>query len=232
MNDKDRLALKRVDLLEGVGDDVVGELEPQLRVRAFEAGQSVVEFKDDTHEVFFILEGRLRVTLFSPSGKEVAFRDLNPGDSFGELAAIDGHKRSASVIALTPARLAIIGSRQFVEVLHRRPELAMTTLKKLTRLVRLLSERVYEFSEPVPVRVCAELARIGRSHMISDRVARIIPPPKHADIASRINTHREAVSRTMSDLQRKRLLKRGRGELIVTDLRRLAELAAGDSDEI
>jgi CRP/FNR family transcriptional regulator, cyclic AMP receptor protein len=57
------------------------------------------------------------------------------------------------------------------------------------------------------------------------RTARLRPPPKHADIASRLLTHREAVSRLLSDLRKEGLVERVRGELVFRDIPRLREFA-------
>jgi CRP/FNR family cyclic AMP-dependent transcriptional regulator len=218
--------LAGVDVLRGLTPAELAEVEPLIRVRICHPDQTVLAYQDPTRDVFFLLSGRLRVTIFDADGREVAFRDLEAGQSFGELAAIDGEPRSASVVALTDAVVGAIAVQDFMTLLYRMPALMTGTLLKLCRLVRSLSERVIEFNRPVPVRVCNELLRLAQNHMISERTARLVPAPKHADIASRLNTHREAVSRTMSELARGGILRRGQGELLITDVRRLAEFAA------
>ena len=91
--------------------------------------------------------------------------------------------------------------------------------------VRALSQRLYELSEPVPVRICTELIHMAEARSQDGRTARLRPPPKHADIASRLLTHREAVSRLLSDLRREGLVERGRGEGLIRDIPRLREFA-------
>ena len=78
----------------------LGEVERHVRIRQFQAGQTVVGYQDNSHDLFFILSGQLKVTIYSEAGREVAFRELHAGQSFGELSAIDGQPRSANVIAL------------------------------------------------------------------------------------------------------------------------------------
>lgn len=219
-------SLASVDILAGLTKAELAEVEPLVKVRVFQPDQTVLAYQDPTRDVFLLLAGKLRVTIFDSDGREVAFRDLEAGQSFGELSAIDGQPRSASVVALREAVVGAIAAPDFRALLHRLPAVREGTLLKLSRLVRALSERVIEFNQPVPVRVCNELLRLARGHMISEQVARITPTPKHADIASRLNTHREAVSRTMSELGRAGILRRGQGELLVTDVARLRAFAA------
>ncbi len=213
--------LAGVDLLRGLSSQELDEIAHKLHVRHWPAGHCFVNFRDESHDVYFVLEGRVRVTVYSEAGREVSFRDLEQGASFGELAAIDRKPRSANVIAITNAVVASITANDFMETVRRYPAVAEAALRKLVALVRSLSQRVYEFSEPVPVRICNELIRLGEANSTDTRTARLRPPPKHAEIASRVNTHREAVSRLMSQLARLGIVERVRGELVVRDIRRL-----------
>ncbi len=72
---------------------------------------------------------------------------------------------------------------------------------------------------------------MARDNMINPTTARIKPAPKHAEIASRINTHREAVSRVMSDLQKRHILRRGSGELLVLDVDKLNDEIEGNGSD-
>ncbi len=215
--------LAAIDLFRLVRPIQRREIARQLRIRRYGSGQVIVGHRDPTRDVFFILEGRVRVTLFSSSGREISFRDLSAGESFGELAAIDRQPRSANVLALTDCLVGSLDADLFLGSVYNTPPLAEALLLKLVGLVRALSERVYEFSQPVPVRVCRELLRLAQAHRIAPNRARIVPVPRHNEIASRINTHREAVSRTMTRLKRQGLVLGGRGELIVPDIRALEE---------
>lgn len=213
--------LAAVDLLRGLSPQELDEVARRMHVRHWPAGHCFVNFRDESHDVYFVLEGRVRVTVYSEAGREVSFRDLEQGTSFGELAAIDRKPRSANVIAITDAQVGSVSAADFMELVRRYPSVAEATLRKLVVLVRSLSQRVYEFSEPVPVRICNELIRLAEANSIDTKTARLRPPPKHADVASRVNTHREAVSRLMSQLARLQIVERVRGELVVRDIRRL-----------
>lgn len=222
--------VRAIDILRDADDRAVRWILGIARGRKVDRNQTLVTQNETTHDVFLITRGSVRVTVYSRYGKEISFRDMFGGQSFGELAAIDGNARSASVIALEPSQVATITAQEFLKLLEDHPEVARATMRKLVGFVRSLSQRVYEFSMPVPNRIFAELLRAARLAMINDTTARIVPAPKHADLAARINTHREAVSRTMSDLQRRRIIQRGRGELLVLDVPTLTRLADIDDD--
>lgn len=217
--------LAAVDLFRGFDAMLLTEIERHTRTRHYRAGQTVVGYQDDSHEVFFIQSGKLKVTIYSEAGREVAFRELFAGQCFGELSAIDGGSRSANVIALTEATIISMTAADFMALIRRHPDVAVAALRQLTALVRSLSERVHGFADKVEVRICHELLRLARDGPLGTNAARLRPAPKHAEIASRVNTHREAVSRLLSKLAKLGVVQRGVGELLIKDLRGLAAYA-------
>jgi len=202
-----------------------GRLAALCSGRRYEAQQRILSHKDQTRDVYFIVSGKVRVTIYSLGGKEITFRDQPAGEMFGELGAIDGEPRSAHVMALEDSLLASMSRETFWEVLGSYPEVAAFTLKRLASLVRLLSERVFEFSAlAVRNRIHAELLRLARENPFEDNTAVISPSPTHADIASRISTHREAVTREYHDLAEAGVIVQRRGELAINDVARLESM--------
>ena len=129
------------------------------------------------------------------------------------------------MIAVEDCLLASLSAEDFWDLLRRHPEVAAATMKRLTAQVRALTERVFQFSTlAVKNRIHAELLRLCRDDMIDDRSARIDPAPTHADFASRLSTHREAVTRELNELANLGLLIRRERSLIVTDVARLERM--------
>lgn len=219
--------LRRVKLLEGLPDDVLEALAPQCRWRRYEAGQRVITREALDHDVYLIVSGKVRVTAFSASGRQVTFRDTQAGDWFGDLAAIDGRARSADVEALAESVLASMNPTVFRRLIHDHPPVCDRVLDRLAGLVRDLSERVFEFSTlGVPNRVHAEILRLAREAGIRGNVARIEPPPKHSDIAGKVSTYREQVTRELTAMAKQGLLQRDNKVLIVPDVARLEEIVS------
>ncbi len=219
-----RHSLTEIDLLQGIPPDDLKRLAQRCTWRRFGPSQQIITQNDDSRDLFHVVSGRVRVTVFSPSGKEVNFRELSAGESFGELSAIDGQPRSATVVSLSETLIAAMPSEMFIEVLREHPDVAIQTMRRLTRLVRLLSERVYQFSTlAVRNRIRWEIVRLAREHIARGGKAEIHPAPTHADIASRVSTHREAVTRELSAMTRERLIERRSGRLVIHDLDRLVQ---------
>jgi CRP/FNR family transcriptional regulator, cyclic AMP receptor protein len=221
-----RAALERLELFQGLLSprelDALAEL---CTWRDFGRDQQVVSQDTPGNDVHFVASGRVRVTIFAPTGQEVAFRDLGAGKSFGELSAIDGQARSASVIALEPSWVASLTRDRFWGVLREHPSVTQQLLRQLASLVRNLTERVVDYSTlGVRNRIQAELVRMAREAGVARNQAVLAPAPRHADIASRVSTNREAVARELAELARKGLVEKRRGALAVLDVARLAAM--------
>ena len=141
-------------------DLICGFWRERWNVCSYQRHELVIAHGEDSRDVFFVLDGQARVTLFSASGREVAYKDIHPGDIFGELAAIDGKARSASVIATEPVRAAILSAEAFQSLLKSHPSMSWALLQHLSGLVRRMTDRVFEFSTlVVRERVICELLR-------------------------------------------------------------------------
>ncbi len=109
--------------------------------RGYAAKATIVRKGDTCTRLFAVLRGRLKVV--TPGiDANAAFNIIGPGEVFGEIAALDGQRRSATVKALEPCQLAIIDHRDFSAFLDKHPEVSRKLLAVLARRVRLLSERV------------------------------------------------------------------------------------------
>lgn len=219
--------LAGVKIFSGLDHAARTAIAARCRGWLYSSDHSIVHWEDTSRDVYFVISGRVRATIYSRSGKEVAFRDLTPGDSFGDLSAIDGERRSASVVAMEESMLVSISAQDFLQVLRSYPDVATTVMCQLTALVRMLSERVVEFSTlGVKNRIHAELLRLAKANSGDGITAEISPAPTHAEIASRVSTHREAVTREFNRLHRSGLLSRVEGTLHILDLERLSNMVA------
>jgi CRP/FNR family cyclic AMP-dependent transcriptional regulator len=218
-------ALRQVPIFAVLPESKCEGLARDCKWRTYEAGQQILSYDDPHTEVFFLASGKVRVIVYSGEGKAVVFTDLKPGAMFGEIAAIDRGPRSAGVEAVEPCTIASLTASQFESLLLREPAVAVATLRNITAEVRRLSERVVEFSTlAVQNRIQAELLRLAAEARHRSGQAWLSPAPSLSDIANRISTHREAVSRELSRLGSIGLLRREGGGLQITDIARLERL--------
>lgn len=220
-------SLRTITLFSTLDDKAIHAIAALCRCRQFQKDQSVLTQGEDSTEVFFVIEGEVRATLYAINGKEVSFEDIGPGGVFGELAAIDDAPRSTSVVALEDTTLAVVSADAFRTMLISHPGLGWVIAERLACLVRRLCDRVFEYTTlDVSERVQAEVLRMASDATVQSNCAEIADFPTHAEFASRISTHREAVTREINALERRNLIRRRRGSFVVCDYQRLSDMVA------
>jgi CRP/FNR family transcriptional regulator, cyclic AMP receptor protein len=218
-------ALASFELFRDLPSDAMAALSRRCRWRRYRAHQIILGYRDDSREVFFVVRGQVRVAFFSECGREVSFRDLPAGEMFGELSAIDGLPRSCTAVALTDTMVAVMSASVFWDLLRAHESVNACILRRLTRLVRALSERVVEFSTlTVRKRIHVELLRLAHETAPGQKRAVIFPAPTHAEFASRVSTHREAVTRGLGELARAGIIEKRSGTLVIRDVEALAAM--------
>ena len=197
----------------------------KCRGMKFAAGDTITSCNDVDNDVYFIISGRVKIAIYSASGKEICFRDQVAGEMFGEIAAVDNRSRSAYVSALSETVVAAISAECFLWLVQLYPSIMARTLARLARLIRLLSERVVEFSSLcVRNRLHAELLRMAWQNMDNANTATISPAPRHVELASRISTHREAITRELTQLSSSGLIHKENNSLRINDVVRLENM--------
>ena len=218
-------SLDHVTLLAPLAPADRATLARQCKWRRFEEGEQIVDRLGDTHDLCFVVEGRARVVNHSMSGREISFDDVEPGGFFGEMSAIDGQPRSATVIALASTLVAFLSPKRFEELVLGTPRIGLSVMKRLTVMVRSSTERIMDLSTlGANNRIHAELLRLAKPEAKGANSAVISPIPVHSDIASRVSTTRETVARVLSDLARDGVVERGETALLIRDLRALRRM--------
>ena len=217
--------LRRVSILNGLSDAALERIARDGAWREYKASQHILEYQDASTDVSFLLRGKARAIVYSSEGKAVIFTDLFAGAMFGEIAAIDRGPRSAGIEAIEDCTVASLAADQFEALMLREPNVAVATLRHIASDVRRLSDRVFEFSTMiVRNRIHAELLRLVGEADRRQAEALLSPAPSLSDIADRISTHREAVSRELARLIELGLLRREGKNLKITSVPKLIEL--------
>lgn len=225
MPDSAPKALHKVKLFAGLSPEELGKIEVVCRYKRFSANEQIFDRNSKARDVFFVIRGKVRVVNYSLAGREITLDDISEGEYFGELAALDGQPRSASIMALTDCLIVALSPVQFVQVLERHPKVALRALRRLSQIVRRSTERIMDLSTlGANNRVHADLLRLAEACDKKDNTVMIRPIPVHGDIASRIGTTRETVARVLNDLARRGIVKRTKDALVISDMARLHEM--------
>jgi CRP/FNR family transcriptional regulator, cyclic AMP receptor protein len=204
-------------LLQSLSENEVRMLEQRCRWRRAEAGQQILDRASDSRDVYFVVEGSVRAVDFSASGREVVYAVIGAGGHFGELSAIDGLGRSASVVAIEDCLVAALSATQFESLIRAQPEVAIELLRRLVGIIRTTDERLTELSTLGSMaRVCRELLRLARAD--EQTGAWVVDPlPTQKDLAGAAGTARETVARTLSQLTRDGIVRRAGRTLHIPD---------------
>lgn len=172
-------------------------LASRASFRSYPKNAVIVNEGDEADSVYFVVCGRVKVFLSNEQGREVVISTLGTGDYFGEMSLEPG-ARSASVITLEPSRFAVVKVAEYRSFLKDHPELMLSLVGKLIRRSRALARNL---------KSVALLDVYGRLSQLLLEIARrdgeiwvIDQPPTQQEIAGRIGSSREMISRIYRDL--------------------------------
>src|ERR1700722_856863 len=154
--------LAKIPLFRSLSADAIEKLDTRCSWRRVPCGQWLIDYQDASSDVFFVVSGAVRVVIQS-AGREVLLRQINAGEFFGELAAIDNSARSSGIVAITDVTIARMSAAVFRTLVHDHPDVCDQLLALLVGQIRMLANRVNEFSTlDVRHRIYAELLRLSR----------------------------------------------------------------------
>ena len=217
--------LAKIPLFRSLDAAKIELLDSQCTWCRAERNQWVIDYQDTSNDVFFVIGGTLRVKIQSVSGREVLLREIDAGEYFGEIAAIDNQPRSSGILAVTDVTFARMPAGVFRATVHAHPDVCDQLLALLARYVRTMSNRVNEFTMlDARHRIYAELLRLSKPETGKPTHAVVSPPPVHSDLAARVSIRRESVTRELKALERAGLIEKRRGALVLTDTTRLRQM--------
>lgn len=209
-------SLSSIPFFKDATDIDLEKFARRVNWRKLDEEQVVVDFEDTSDDVFFLASGDVRILVRTPGGKEVILSDMQPGNFFGELAAIDGVPRSANVTALTKCEMCIVPAPVFREIVFASRIVQERLMRLLAKRVRELNSRLIEHTVlDVRHRLYGELLRHShpRSGHPGERI--VSPPPYHHVLAGRVGCRREQITRELSAMNADGLSEKTRGGLVL-----------------
>ena len=138
------------NLLVEAQPEILANIEKKCEWLEYSPGDVVIDLAASTTNVFFVVKGQLKAMDYLSDEHEVALAELGPGDSFGELSAIDMKVRSARVTAMEPTLLASLPSKDFKNLLLACPGMSLALLKRFASFIRTLNTRITALSTLIP----------------------------------------------------------------------------------
>jgi len=180
--------------------------------------EEVVQQGGRGRDMFIVDKGRLKMSAVSEAGKEVAFGILEPGDTFGEMAMLDGELRSATISALEPCELLALSRSAFEALVADCPSLAINLMVVLSHRLRHTS-RLYQDSVfmEVPGRLAQFLLQFSRKDDTGGGLPALTVSLSQYELGTLVNASRESVNKLLKEWEEAGLIQRERGRIQLLD---------------
>ena len=225
--DIDKLAFLRDHPIFGVlGPDLLQLIRSHALQKSVVRGTTIFSKGNIGTSLFAILEGQVKVISFSAEGKNAVFNILGARDIFGEIAFLDGGLRTADVMAATDCKLMVIERRDFLPLVHSRPDIAQKLIEILCARLRNTSRQVEDLMFlDLPRKLAKTILRLSEAGNAS-RSRKIALT--QSEIAQIIGASRESTNKQLREWEERKWVRLERGGLVLLSSESLSALADGE----
>ena len=183
--------------LEVLNDEVLREIASRGKIRKFQKNVAIIQEGDTGDSLYIILAGKVKVYASDDNDREVVIDIFGPGEYVGEMI-LDGGVRSASVMTLEPSTFAVVGRDDLRQHIVEHPDVAIYMISKLIKRTRKATNNIKSLAL---MDVYGRVANLLLSLAV-ENAGKLVVPEKltHQEIAERIGSSREMISRIMKDL--------------------------------
>ena len=134
--------LAKSALFGDLGDDDRMVVVGRMRRVQFDTNQIVFSRGDPGREIYLVLDGRIRLSVLSPEGRELSFAHAGAGELFGEIATLDGGDRTAGATAIGPVSAMTLPQRALNELIEKNPKIASAAIRFLCQRLRETDQKL------------------------------------------------------------------------------------------
>jgi CRP-like cAMP-binding protein len=213
--------LKKSPLFSGLDDNQLQELSRLAMERRFAAHQTIFCEDDESEWFYLVIEGKVKVTKLSSTGKEIILSFFSAGEMFGEVAVFENKSYPASALAVSETRLLGIKKEDFIGFLLKNPAVGMRIISILSGRLRDAQNRLRDLAGE---RVEQRLARMLL--MLSAKLGLTLPFTRQ-EVSDMAGTTTETTIRVLSQWKERGIVRSVRGKIIIADEVKLRLLAEG-----
>lgn len=218
--------LKHIRLFDDISPVEMQEMDRITRMEEVKKRQPLYLPGDPSSNVYLLKQGRVKIANTAPSGKEVTFEILEPGEVFGELDVLEDSPRSTSAEALDDALICVIPRKDFDRYLAMHPNVTV----KLTKLIGLRLKKIQSRVEDlvfrdVPARLAHLLLELRKSEGVAEGSgSRLRVKLTHQEMANLIGCSRETVSTVLGQFRDEALIRMDGRALVILNEKGLSRL--------
>jgi CRP-like cAMP-binding protein len=204
----------------GLGESGLGSIRRYVYEKKAGRGEQLLAEGDMADALYFVVEGVVKVFKTSADGKEQILSIIRPGESFNDVAVLNGSVSLVSAAAMGPVVLYAIKKSDLEKVMREHPQIALNIIKVLSQRVTELISLVEDLSfRHVTGRVAKMLLEYA-GDKTGDR-----PRLTQQEMAAMIGTAREMVGRSLKNLEGDGAIRMERSRIIITNQKALREAA-------
>ena len=207
--------IKNIPLFKQMKDSQLKEIAARCKSARFKKGEVIFYKTDLSTDLYIVNSGKLKAVLADEEGDEMVIAQFAKGDFFGELSLLDGKGRSATIVADKDTELSILQKDVFLDVLYKNPRMSVELMATLVERLRKADEMIeslafLEVSERL-IKALLETAAEGRDVSGFVKAGKLT----HKELAARIGSSREAVSKCLKVLTTKRIVREADGNILI-----------------
>ena len=208
-----------IDVFSSLPTAVKSLLSKEIKWQLVEAGTNVISFNEIDDRVFFIGSGSAQVVNYSELGRMVGFATLMEGDCFGELSAIDGKPRSATVITKSECLIGTLLGSKFVLAVTKCDRTALKIMQRLANVIRIGDIRIESLSlMTAEQKICCLLLSNLKNNLKGKHKLGIDPLPTQNEIAAHTGVTQNTVARIFTQLYKIKVIERNGNNVFVLNL--------------
>ena len=197
--------LRSLPIFDALDESRLGPIAKVALLRHAPRGTVVVREGDRTDNIYFVVNGNLKVSVSDDEGREVILSILGPGELFGEMGVIDNNPRSATITATNSSDLVTISKADFQACLLDNFDVSLFIMRGLAQRLRQADRKIESLAL---MDVYGRVARLLLDLSEDEDGKRVVRKKlTKQDIAKMIGASREMVSRVMTDLRGQGLLE-------------------------
>ena len=214
-----RELLGAIGLFATLSDEELEDVAEVAQLVRFGRGETLFSEGDQSNACYMIVSGHASALREYSGGRAITLARFGPGDLFGELAMLDGQRRSATVRALDALDAVAIEGADMRRLLRRHPDIAIKMIAALGQKLRQTNERLAGQSfQTVQSRVAKTLLELVEAVQAEGSAeGSVLIKGTQAELARLAGSSRESASRFLAVLERAGIITQGRGRLTVHD---------------
>jgi CRP/FNR family transcriptional regulator, cyclic AMP receptor protein len=181
---------------------------------------------DPGTSLYAVISGTVKISTSSADGRSAIFNLIGAGETFGEVALLDGLHRTADATANTNCEIFVIDRREFLPFVRSQPALAMKFIELLCTRLRWTSDQVEQvILQNLPGRLASALIRLTEKHKAAP-AGRTIAVTQQ-EISEMVGMTRESINKQLRVWAARKWVRLEHGAIVVLDAGQLQALAEG-----